>query len=243
MRLYSHVRKLEKLTRLVGVKRYRAALRYRVAAAVEHTAALRGLRLNTIIDIGANTGQFALVARQCHPEARVFAFEPLASAADVFATVFRNDPRVALHRVAIGPDAGVASMNVSARPDSSSLLPITELQERVFAGTHHAGKETVRVARLTECLSREALVAPVLLKLDVQGFELAALHGCSDLLDAVDHLYVEASFVELYAAQALVDDIIRFVQAQAFGLRGVYNMVEVQGRPIQADFLFSRVVR
>jgi predicted RNA methylase len=72
--------KLRKLTRLVGVPLYRRGLRFGVAAAIEHDAVLGRIDVNTIIDVGANTGQFALVARRHFAAAQILSFEPLAEA-------------------------------------------------------------------------------------------------------------------------------------------------------------------
>ena len=50
----------EKLLRLLPVPLFRKALRAGAAAAVEHMALLRSLELRTVVDVGANVGQFAL---------------------------------------------------------------------------------------------------------------------------------------------------------------------------------------
>src|SRR5687768_5615766 len=73
-----------------------------VAAGTEHSAALRGLQSNSIVDIGANRGQFALVARKHHPSSRIISFEPLAEPAAIFRRVFADDRLTTLHEVAIG---------------------------------------------------------------------------------------------------------------------------------------------
>ena len=80
-----------------------------------------------------------------------------------------------------------------------------------------------------------------LLKLDVQGYELHALRGCVTLLDAFAWVYCECSFVELYAGQALADEVIAWLRAHGFALIGAYNMAfDHDGRAVQADFLFAR---
>src|SRR5258708_4311424 len=47
----------------------RRALKCGVAASVEHRAALSNDRFNSVIDIGANRGQFALFSRIAWPDA------------------------------------------------------------------------------------------------------------------------------------------------------------------------------
>lgn len=216
-------------------------MRYRVPAGVEHAGVLGHLRtLHTVVDIGANRGQFALAAAHCCPEAQIVSFEPLAGPAAVYREVFAGDLRTTLVESAIGSQPGEAMIHLSARDDSSSLLQITAAQNALFPGTAETGTTTVQMARLAEKLPA-ALQAPALLKLDVQGFELEALAGCEDLLDRFDWVYVECSFVELYAGQAFADAVIAWLRERSFALRGVYNTsYDAQGRALQADFLFGR---
>lgn len=219
------------------------ALRYGVAASVEHTSVLRHIECKTIIDIGANRGQFALVARHCLPEVTIISFEPLPGPAEIFRRVLSCDAAVQLHEAAIGPVSENCSMHLSARDDSSSLLPISTLQSEIFPGTDEVGTVTVHVAPLSEFVSEDEIQGSALLKLDVQGFEMEALLGCESLLSKFDWVYCECSFVELYSGQKLASDIIEWLAGRGFRIKGMYNpSYDRDGRAIQADFLFSRVV-
>ena len=87
------------------------------------------------------------------------------------------------------------------------------------------------------------LGAPALLKLDVQGFELAALKGCASLLDRFAAIYVECSFVPLYAGQPLADEVLEHLRTQGFRLAGIYNVAhDHEGRAVQADFWCARLL-
>jgi FkbM family methyltransferase len=156
--------------------------------------------------------------------------------------VLAGDPQPRLVEAAIGPAPGEATIHLSARDDSFSLLPITARQNALFPGTEEAGTATIRVvARLADEVGAEELAAPALLKLDVQGFELQALAGCGDLLIRFAWVYAECSFVELYAGQALADEVIAWLRERGFRLSGVYHMAyDGEGRAVQADFLFGR---
>ncbi len=139
------------------------------------------------------------------------------------------------------PESGEAQIHVSARDDSSSLLPITQRQNALFPGTAEAGIATIRVMRLADALPAAGIESPALLKLDVQGFELQALAGCEDVLERFAWVYVECSFVELYAGQAFADGVIAWLRERGLRLTGVYNMAyDRAGRAVQADFLFGR---
>lgn len=220
----------------------RVLLCHRVAAGVEHTAVLRHLgEVRMVVDIGANRGQFALVARHYFPVAYIVSFEPIAGPAAIYRTVFARDTRAELHETAIGPESKDTIIHLSARDDSSSMLPIATVQDALFPGTAEIGTRSIKVTRLADQVPEDAIETPALLKLDVQGFELEALAGCEDLLDCFDWVYAECSFVELYAGQAFADAVIAWLRERSFALRGVYNTsYDAQGRTIQADFLFGR---
>lgn len=103
---------------LVGIRAvpaWRAALRrHRVAASVEHAGVLRNLGpLRTVVDVGANRGQFALAARHLFPQARIVSFEPIAGPAALWRAVFAGDGRARLIDAAIGPEPGEAEIHVS----------------------------------------------------------------------------------------------------------------------------------
>lgn len=217
----------------------RAFFRYLVMAGVEHKAAL-SRSLSTVVDIGANRGQFALAARAISG-AKVVSFEPLPEVAALFRNVFAGDAAVTLYVAAIGEKTEKKLMHLSARDDSSSLLEIGEAQSEFFPGTHEVGTLEVRVGTLDEFLTKEEIVRPAMLKLDVQGFELQALAGCSSLISNFDYVYCECSFVELYKGQKLAVDVIAYLHTLGFGLSGMYNPAyDRNGNCIQADLLFGQ---
>lgn len=195
------VARIRKLLVISSEPLYRRPLRYGVGAGTEHQKVIGSCECRSVVDIGANRGQFALVARQCFPQATIFSFEPLPGPAKQFRRVFAGDQQVILRETAIGPKNGMEIMHVSRKDDSSSLLPITALQERVFPGTAEVGRQSVEIGPLSKFVSPKDIAPPALLKLDVQGYEVEALKGCEDLLDRFAYVYVECSFVELYRGQ------------------------------------------
>ena len=234
-------KRTRKALRLLKSRKYRRALCHGAAGAIEHKTALRDLSCKTVVDIGANKGQFSLVAVDAFPDACVYAFEPLVGPADVYRRVFVDDDRVSLTQAAIGPKFGTGKMYVSRREDSSSLLEITSLQESMFPGTGLKETTEIEVGPLDHYVRSERIQAPALLKLDVQGYELQALKGCTNLLRLFNNIYVECSFVELYLGQALAYQVIEYLLQHDFHLCGLYNMVsDANDQAIQADHMFQR---
>jgi FkbM family methyltransferase len=227
---------------VLWIPEYRAAfLRTRVAASTEHDQILAGLALDTVVDIGANRGQFALCIRRLFPKAQIFSFEPLQKPAQIYRENFKNDRRALLLNNAIAAKAGSAAMHVSRWDVSSSLLPFAQAQHDNFPFTEESRQEIVSMRLLSDCLDSNSIAGRALLKLDVQGFELSALQGCEHLLEKFEFVYVETSFIELYVGQALATDVISYLLSRGFKLICVANLsTGTSKRPIQADFLFSR---
>jgi FkbM family methyltransferase len=242
MNIQAALNRIDKMIQAAQSTRLTQALwRYRVLAGAEHRHVL-SCNLETVVDIGANRGQFSLAVRQWAPQARVISFEPLPGPASVFLKVFYGDDRVLLRQAAIGPHPEQRTMHVSARDDSSSLLPIASLQEKIFPGTAECSTIEVQVAPLDDFLKEDDIEAPAMLKLDVQGFEYEALAGCESLLSRFNFVYCECSFVELYSGQKLAADVIKWLAERGLRLSGIFNPAyDAQGQSVQADFLFCRV--
>ena len=229
--------KIFKTLMLLSRAYYWPALSRGVAATVEHSAALGGDQFATVIDVGANKGQFAVFAANRWPHARLVCFEPLSGPRAKLVRVTRG--RAEIHDCALGFSAGEGEMRLASRVDSSSLLPLGARQKAIF-GMKETGVLRVPVRRLDTCLS-PPLRRPALLKIDVQGFELEVLKGACGLLHDIDAVYVEASDVELYEGQALADEVLQLLASSGFQLAGRFNTQLHKGQPIQGDLLFRQV--
>lgn len=222
----------------------RALLRTGVAASIEHNRLFKYIHkvsYNTIVDVGANRGQFALISRCHYPDARIISFEPLSEPVESFTRLFAQDHKVTLHNMALGSAAQETEIHVSKHDDSSSLLPISQLQDSTFPGTAEKETRSVKVKRLDEIINKKDLLQPAFLKIDVQGFEIAVLQGCESMLSEFTCVYVECSFIELYKGQSLAHEVISFLEKSGFILSGVFNLSYTkQGFPIQGDFLFEK---
>lgn len=236
----AHLRKAKKAAKLARKPRWRAALKHGVAATIEHQNVDFGGDFSTVLDVGGHHGQFTLFALERFPRAEIVTFEPQADGVEKIRTVTSGEPRVRIENFALGAEPGTAELNISKRSDSSSLLPIGEGQTTAFPGTEAATTETIKVETLDNLLP-QAPKSPALLKIDVQGFELDVLKGAQRTLGAIDTVFVECSFVELYSGQPLIGEIVAFLAERGFTLTGVFGVsYDARGRCLQADCLFRR---
>jgi FkbM family methyltransferase len=219
----------------------RTYLKHGVVPAIEHLTILRSLPFDFVADVGANRGQFSLVCRWLKPDAVIVAFEPLVEPAAIYRAVFESDTAVALHPCALGCQRGEVTMNIAGRDDSSSLLPISDIQIRNFPGTGKISAQTVSIGLLSDFVRHADMGKRNLLKIDVQGFELEVLKSADTLLPWFDWIYAECSFVPLYEGQALAEEIIAWLADHSFILAGQFNPshASTDGALLQADLLFK----
>jgi FkbM family methyltransferase len=195
----------------------------------------------TVIDAGANRGQFAVYAARRFPQAVLICFEPLPAPADKLRRAVGIVDRLRVSEFALGAVSEAADFHVSAADDSSSLLPIGQRQREAFPGTGERTTIRIQVRRLDEVLRAEEMVEPVLLKIDVQGGELGVLQGADKVVRSIDAILVEVSFVELYSGQALADEVWDHLRSRGFSCRGIWSMTYgMGGRCLQGDLLFAR---
>jgi FkbM family methyltransferase len=217
-----------------------SALLKGAAAGVEHSSVLESFCCEYIVDVGANRGQFALIARKIFPRAKIVSFEPLEEPAEIFKKIFGSDPDVILHACAIGKAQMTAAIHVTRDDDSSSLLPITKAQSDLFPAATEKETRQVLVYPLSQLIDPASVSSASLLKIDVQGYELNVLQGCEDILQKFSHVYVECSFIELYKGQALAHQVIAWLEDRNFVFTSIHNLYYGKnGMAIQGDFLFS----
>lgn len=93
---------------------------------------LKEIGIDTIIDIGANEGQFAYFLRSLMPDAMMYSFEPLK---DCYEALLKNrggDPRFKAFNLAISDRCGEVPFHRSSFSQSSSLLPSDQLHKENF---------------------------------------------------------------------------------------------------------------
>lgn len=135
---------------------------------------------DVFLDIGANFGLYAILAAVRGEVADVHAFEPVRRnyhqlCAGVFAN--RIDARVTPHRLALSDQSGEAVLKVA--PRSSGVSRIAAAGDTVHDG-HFTAEERAPMARLDDVVSFSG--RNIMVKLDVEGHELAVLRGMQALL-------------------------------------------------------------
>jgi FkbM family methyltransferase len=204
----------------------------------EHWFVRAGIR--TILDVGAHMGEFAQRIRTMIPDAELICFEPLAEPFSKLTARFAGQPRFRAFHCALGDAAAECEMHHNEYGPSSSLLEMTDLHKKSFEFAVKAKPEKVVVRRLSDVAQGLALQEPILLKLDVQGFESKVIAGGEDVVSRARIIIVEVSFQSLYRGGPLFDDLYRMMTARGFSYQGNFEQLlsPKDGRVLQADAIF-----
>ena len=210
--------------------------RYRPFAA-RRAERLRALAIETVVDVGANTGQYGQELRHNGYLGRIVSFEPLEEAYRALELASASDPLWECHRFALGATDERGELAVAANLASSSLLSMTE-EMRVRIPI--VGTEPVSVRRLDGLGLR--LKGPLMLKLDVQGYEARVLDGCGAILQHVDQIECELSLAPLYDSQAQHSEMVARLDGLGFEMVDLdpFFYDPADGRVLSFDALFGR---
>jgi FkbM family methyltransferase len=205
---------------------------------------IRFHRVDTVLDVGANVGQFATELRNRGFHGRIVSFEPLpAEHAQLTAAAAADPDWEVAPRAALGAQAGTVAIHVSGNSISSSLLAMEPAHLRAAPESQYLSTVETPLVRLdTHALPYLQPQSRCLLKIDVQGYEDRVLAGASGMLDHVEGIYLELSLVPLYEGQLLFDAMRRDIEALGFDLWGLWPGFTdpASGRVLQVNGCFFR---
>jgi len=168
----------------------------------------------TILDVGANTGIYSILATMAHPTCEAVAFEPFPPVVEVLRRNLASNRlgrRVRVVAQAVSAAAGTAELFV---PDPGHGLIETSCSLNELFKDTHAGSVSVRVTTVDAYMRAHARLRPTIVKIDVESLEDAVLEGARQTLathrplvffevlhigdpDAIERLRVELDYVDV----------------------------------------------
>jgi FkbM family methyltransferase len=181
--------------------------------------ALQSHGIRTVLDIGANVGQFGADLRRARYAGTIVSVEPLGAAHRELARRAATDPNWTTVRAAVSDTPGILTMNVAANSVSSSVLPMRDSHTAAAPDARYVSTEEVPATTVDQLVADHRLdPVTTLLKIDVQGYEKAVLAGAADTLGTFAGVRTELSLTPLYDGQALLPEVTEFLAGQGFDL-------------------------
>ena len=201
--------------------------------------------IRTIIDIGANRGQFAKKALQAFPNAYLYCFEPLkAPFEELKKWASEQNNRVTVFNLALGDSEGITKMFLlSEHNDSSSFLKSTVLAEALWPFMKKQELVSVKLTSLDKVVSNlsKPFSPEILIKIDVEGYEDRVIQGGKKILAKTKACILEISLDFLHENQPSFKKIFSLMDELKFHYIGNLNQVYAKdGHIVCIDALFLK---
>jgi FkbM family methyltransferase len=221
----------------------------RFVPASSHAAQLKAIlswhRINLILDVGANVGQFGRELRaHVGYRGRIVSFEPMKVAHEALIRAAAGDRAWEIApRTAVGAKQDTVTINIAGNSASSSVLQMLESHTGAAPESRFVGSEVVPIDTLdslaTGCFTTDSCG---FLKIDTQGYESEVLDGAPRTLARVAGVQLELSVIPLYAGQKLLPEMLARMRGLGFELWALSPAFidPRSGRTLQVDATFFR---
>jgi FkbM family methyltransferase len=199
---------------------------------------LKEMDIRTVLDIGANVGEFATMIRGVLPVARIYSFEPLE-------VCYKELKKLKIGNfeafdIALSDINGELEFHKNEHLPSSSALSMTDLHKQNYPYTVNNSLIKVKCIRLDDIATKLNIQDNLLVKIDVQGLENRVVTGGENTIRRARILIIETSFQVLYAGQPLFEDIYDLLKRD-FKYMGSWEKSrtsQIDGSPLFEDSIF-----
>jgi FkbM family methyltransferase len=200
---------------------------------------LKDFKIVTIIDVGANEGQFAKKIIGVFPDAQVHCFEPLLEVFSQLNLNFYGNENILTYNFGLGEINEEKIINYNEYSPSSSMLDMLDLHKSNFEFAVKTEPSIITIRRLDDIFV-EPVKSPLLLKIDVQGYEMNVLKGGEKIIRRADVVIIETTFVPLYKGQPLFAEIYNYFVSFGFQYSGNIDQLlsPKNHQVLQADAVF-----
>jgi FkbM family methyltransferase len=205
---------------------------------------LRKLKINCVLDVGANLGQYALRLRQHGYRGRIVSFEPVPSLAAQLRERAAHDDKWLVFDCALGDEEGTAEINAMPGTLSSMLSP-SEFGRSWSPKLNDVHTETISISRLDSLYDQvtDGLRSPrVYLKMDTQGYDVQAFRGAGSHVGDVLALQSEVACVPIYDGMPRLPEILSVYEEAGLEISGLYPVTYHRRtlRVIEFDMIMVR---
>lgn len=183
-------------------------------------------QIETVIDVGANIGQFGLSLRKVGFKGKILSFEPMRQARDKLEVVAAAHPPWKVFSNAIGSCYEKKNLTIFKDDSFSSLHAVTKSGRNIFGSyVQNEGEELVQVEtldRITDITLKGEIHGPLMLKTDTQGHDLEVLKGGLQLLMKTSVIMSEAAIKVIYEGAPAFEEVLSFLRKNNFEASGFY---------------------
>ena len=216
---------------------------YKEHALARRLQIMKRAGISLVLDVGANVGQYAKIARKAGFAGQIVSFEPLAQSYAKLARSASRDPRWSAVHLGLGSRDHETILHISGDSQASSLAKMLPRHEEIAPYFSRVGEERISIRKLDTVWDEHVSAgSKVYLKIDTQGFEKQVLQGASRSLARIDVVQLEISILPLYEGTWLLPDVLKHMQRRGLTLVSIeYGFCHPEtGQMLQVDGIFAR---
>lgn len=198
-------------------------------------------KIKTIIDIGANIGQFAKYIHKIIPDASIYSFEPIKKC---YNELIKNSASMNLHafNFGLGEENSEVLFNVSSHDESSSMLEMANLHKEIYSFSKDHIQERIKLRTLDSFINEMELRKNILIKIDVQGYEDRVIRGGHEMFSKASIIITEINYQELYKKQTNFHEVYTLLSSLGFYFMGNLDQVSspIDGKILYSNSLFMK---
>ena len=186
---------------------------------------IKHYKIDLILDVGANHGQFGKMLRDEGYKGEIHSFEPVSKAFEHLSRTCLNDQKWFAHKIAMGDTCGEQTVNITESSDLSSFLNPNDFGKEKYKRIKVLHKETVEVSTIDSFLTTQIAdfdKKQIVLKMDTQGYDLKVFKGALNTIANIVCIVSELSLIPIYSGMSHYLDSLRKYEEYGFVVTGLY---------------------
>jgi FkbM family methyltransferase len=176
---------------------------------------LKSRDVDTVVDVGANVGQFAQSLRLRDYKGSIISFEPIQAEFEWLEKVAMADKSWRVYNLGLSDASRSASINVSEKSVFSSLHAVDQAALDYDSMARVIRTEVIALKRIDELIEQIG-GNNLFLKIDVQGHERAVLEGATGLLHKIVGVQLELPMIRLYQSTWRLSEALDYMESLGF---------------------------
>ncbi|MEO8234788.1 MAG: FkbM family methyltransferase [Flavobacterium sp.] len=184
-----------------------------------------------IFDCGANIGFVSYQFFKRFNNSKIHSFEPNVVVYEKLVGILKKESEnFTFNNCGISNTNGILEFYKNNNSGTSSFMQPNDFHMAHMARKYQ--KIDVPIVSITDYCSKNNIDEIGILKLDIEGFELKALQGCSNFLkqEKIDFIFTEVNFVPTYQGQPLIEEIITYMRKYNYYPYNFYGINESDKR-------------
>ncbi|HOD28863.1 MAG TPA: FkbM family methyltransferase [Syntrophales bacterium] len=181
-------------------------------------------RIDHVLDVGANHGQFAKMIRKSGYRGAIYSFEPVTASFERLTEVARGDDHWHTFKFGLGDERASMAINLSKSSDLNSLLTPSEYGKSRYPKIEINDQEIIEIDTLDHFLVESGIPfdARIFLKMDTQGYDLRVFDGAKNSLGRFSGLLSELSLIPIYDNAPCYLESLACYERSGFQVSGLY---------------------